>query len=102
MIRRPPRSTLFPYTTLFRSIVDASLSDGNNSSLVTFTFSEVPTGFTNADVTLVGGTLSTVTQDLTLDPTGKTYTATFTATDSFTAHGSTPVTLATRIHSAAY
>src|SRR3712207_7143063 len=25
MIRRPPRSTLFPYTTLFRSHVDASL-----------------------------------------------------------------------------
>src|SRR3712207_8224105 len=24
MIRRPPRSTLFPYTTLFRSIVDHS------------------------------------------------------------------------------
>src|SRR3989475_7985276 len=24
MIRRPPRSTLFPYTTLFRSLVDAS------------------------------------------------------------------------------
>src|SRR2546422_5880922 len=24
MIRRPPRSTLFPYTTLFRSIADAS------------------------------------------------------------------------------
>src|SRR2546425_5300991 len=24
MIRRPPRSTLFPYTTLFRSIIDAS------------------------------------------------------------------------------
>src|SRR2546429_5464814 len=23
MIRRPPRSTLFPYTTLFRSITDA-------------------------------------------------------------------------------
>src|SRR3712207_8154297 len=23
MIRRPPRSTLFPYTTLFRSFVDA-------------------------------------------------------------------------------
>src|SRR2546422_8516283 len=23
MIRRPPRSTLFPYTTLFRSIADA-------------------------------------------------------------------------------
>src|SRR2546422_10081974 len=24
MIRRPPRSTLFPYTTLFRSVEDAS------------------------------------------------------------------------------
>src|SRR3712207_6321969 len=33
MIRRPPRSTLFPYTTLFRSIVDEAamvqaLTDG--------------------------------------------------------------------------
>src|SRR3989442_7022933 len=26
MIRRPPRSTLFPYTTLFRSLVTAGLS----------------------------------------------------------------------------
>src|SRR6516225_884862 len=26
MIRRPPRSTLFPYTTLFRSICDALLA----------------------------------------------------------------------------
>src|SRR5687768_18095893 len=25
MIRRPPRSTLFPYTTLFRSVPDAAL-----------------------------------------------------------------------------
>src|SRR5256885_13212581 len=24
MIRRPPRSTLFPYTTLFRSVLDAT------------------------------------------------------------------------------
>src|SRR3712207_7747412 len=31
MIRRPPRSTLFPYTTLFRSILDggqAGLAEG--------------------------------------------------------------------------
>src|SRR2546422_4750867 len=27
MIRRPPRSTLFPYTTLFRSARDARLDD---------------------------------------------------------------------------
>src|SRR3989449_10723875 len=26
MIRRPPRSTLFPYTTLFRSVIDIGLS----------------------------------------------------------------------------
>src|SRR5256885_5579142 len=35
MIRRPPRSTLFPYTTLFRS---CSICRSNSS---------VPTGFTN-------------------------------------------------------
>src|SRR3712207_8347112 len=28
MIRRPPRSTLFPYTTLFRSLRDGKTSDG--------------------------------------------------------------------------
>src|SRR2546429_2575534 len=29
MIRRPPRSTLFPYTTLFRSRVDGPLLGGH-------------------------------------------------------------------------
>src|SRR3989442_7301269 len=28
MIRRPPRSTLFPYTTLFRSLVSGQLEPG--------------------------------------------------------------------------
>src|SRR5437899_7547317 len=28
MIRRPPRSTLFPYTTLFRSLIAAKQIDG--------------------------------------------------------------------------
>src|SRR5260370_20847930 len=28
MIRRPPRSTLFPYTTLFRSKIFATIHDG--------------------------------------------------------------------------
>src|SRR3712207_8935198 len=27
MIRRPPRSTLFPYTTLFRSLVDLGVAE---------------------------------------------------------------------------
>src|SRR2546430_11754734 len=31
MIRRPPRSTLFPYTTLFRSYLDNHLSVGPHS-----------------------------------------------------------------------
>src|SRR5256885_11857913 len=29
MIRRPPRSTLFPYTTLFRSAMDVQLGIGD-------------------------------------------------------------------------
>src|SRR2546427_4418803 len=29
MIRRPPRSTLFPYTTLFRSLVRVAQGDGH-------------------------------------------------------------------------
>src|SRR6202521_1381214 len=28
MIRRPPRSTLFPYTTLFRSVVKHAIDEG--------------------------------------------------------------------------
>src|ERR1043166_8573588 len=34
MIRRPPRSTLFPYTTLFRSKEDRRLADLTIQSLV--------------------------------------------------------------------
>src|SRR2546428_6487901 len=34
MIRRPPRSTLFPYTTLFRSIAQVAFPYRANGSLV--------------------------------------------------------------------
>src|SRR2546422_3605560 len=34
MIRRPPRSTLFPYTTLFRSPVIAALIAGRDAPLL--------------------------------------------------------------------
>src|SRR5256885_12319784 len=34
MIRRPPRSTLFPYTTLFRSPVEVQTAGGSISKLV--------------------------------------------------------------------
>src|SRR5260370_26226800 len=35
MIRRPPRSTLFPYTTLFRSQSLVFLSSGSSAQLMT-------------------------------------------------------------------
>src|SRR3712207_7744408 len=31
MIRRPPRSTLFPYTTLFRSVTDNTMNERDPS-----------------------------------------------------------------------
>src|SRR3712207_7375306 len=34
MIRRPPRSTLFPYTTLFRSRIDGLASDSDNEVIL--------------------------------------------------------------------
>src|SRR3712207_9505621 len=34
MIRRPPRSTLFPYTTLFRSFMNPSFADMTTPALV--------------------------------------------------------------------
>src|SRR5690349_24134523 len=40
MLRRPPRSTLFPYTTLFRSAVDGQgrvyVTDTGNKRIVVF------------------------------------------------------------------
>src|SRR3712207_7228548 len=36
MIRRPPRSTLFPYTTLFRSHVKAVLKNAPGNSSIRF------------------------------------------------------------------
>src|SRR5260221_3838994 len=32
MIRRPPRSTLFPYTTLFRSVSATTIVDGGTAT----------------------------------------------------------------------
>src|SRR5437667_7443495 len=43
MIRRPPRSTLFPYTTLFRSKGGADILTGNGG-VDTFGFADGDTG----------------------------------------------------------
>src|SRR5258708_15054442 len=37
MIRRPPRSTLFPYTTLFRSLIQAAVRGSSSQGLKPFT-----------------------------------------------------------------
>src|SRR3989440_188618 len=62
MIRRPPRSTLFPYTTLFRSdlnaVAGALTVDGSTVGNLT-TNSGTSTSF---GVTSVGGNLSTLAE----------------------------------------
>src|SRR3989454_5072793 len=42
MIRRPPRSTLFPYTTLFRSVVAMSLLGVGGLYTIVHAFAVVP------------------------------------------------------------
>ncbi|MEB5776029.1 Ig-like domain-containing protein [Aeromonas caviae] len=69
-------------------IVDAALNVADKVSSVTFTFSDVPVGFTAADLTVSGGTLSNLVQS-TSDP--KVWTATFTATEGFTGTASVAV-----------
>ena len=81
-----PSTRSIPTVTV--DIVDAALSDSDNSSVVTFTFSEAPVDFTAADITAVGGTVTGLT--VTADPL--VYTATFTATDGFSGTGSVSVT----------
>ncbi|WP_223556122.1 beta strand repeat-containing protein, partial [Pseudomonas sp. BF-R-01] len=65
----PPTATIV--------VADTTLSIGE-TSLVTITFSEAVTGFTNADLTIANGTLSAVSSS----DGGITWTATFTPTAS--------------------
>ncbi len=66
--------------TVVVAIAEPALSDGTASSLVTFTFSEAPVGFTEADLDVVGGTITGLAA--TVDPL--VWTAEFAATDGFT------------------
>ena len=72
--------------TVAVDIADANLNDGDNSSLVTFQFSEAVNGFDETDVTVSGGALSNFTK---VDD--DTYTATFTANDGLDGTGSVGV-----------
>src|SRR2546427_8860323 len=50
MIRRPPRSTLFPYTTLFRSLVGLTGGIATGKSTVSRLFEECGARLIDADV----------------------------------------------------
>nr|WP_322791186.1 Ig-like domain-containing protein [Pseudomonas cucumis] len=67
--------TVLPTATIV--VADNALNIGE-TSLVTITFSEAVTGFTNADLTIANGTLSSVTSS----DGGITWTATFTPTNA--------------------
>ncbi|MBP0948827.1 Ig-like domain-containing protein, partial [Pseudomonas alliivorans] len=69
--------TLQPTATIV--VADSALSVGE-TSLVTITFSEAVTGFTNADLTVANGTLSAVSSS----DGGITWTATYTPTNNIT------------------
>ncbi|MEN2388745.1 Ig-like domain-containing protein, partial [Comamonas sp. A7-5] len=69
--------TLRPTATLV--VADNNLRIGE-TSLVTITFSEAVTGFTNADLTVANGTLSNISSS----DGGITWTATFTPTSNIT------------------
>src|SRR2546422_8610899 len=54
MIRRPPRSTLFPYTTLFRSRYQGGANAGHtvHSSAGEFVLHQIPSGILQGAVCL--------------------------------------------------
>ncbi|WP_310810894.1 Ig-like domain-containing protein [Pseudomonas sp. N3-W] len=69
--------TVAPTATIV--VADSALNIGE-TSLVTITFSEAVSGFTNADLTIANGTLSAVSSS----DGGITWTATFTPTNAIT------------------
>ncbi|MFC7298174.1 Calx-beta domain-containing protein [Herminiimonas aquatilis] len=74
--------------TVVVNIVDSALNLADNVSDVTFTFSEVPVGFTSGDITVAGGTIS----GLTATGNPLVWTATFTATPGYNGTGTVTVT----------
>src|SRR3712207_9562340 len=56
MIRRPPRSTLFPYTTLFRSLLCRFYSKAENSSPCIFKYASAQKKLQNVSISRRCGT----------------------------------------------
>src|SRR2546429_5560753 len=55
MIRRPPRSTLFPYTTLFRSIMATSVANPSKFATTTVNVQAITVSIQNAVTELAAG-----------------------------------------------
>src|SRR5260370_39196751 len=83
MIRRPPRSTLFPYTTLFRS-KDAAGATSTATVAITITGQNDPPVAANVTGTVLEhGPATTVTASYTDPDTGDTHSFTIdTSTDT--------------------
>src|SRR2546426_843488 len=70
MIRRPPRSTLFPYTTLFRS-ADGTFSyshDGSETTTDSFTYKTCDNGTTGSPPVADPKCSATATSSIALTP----------------------------------
>src|SRR3712207_9274275 len=55
MIRRPPRSTLFPYTTLFRSVSSSRYDDGGAKSITHYRTIKRANGYSLMELDLETG-----------------------------------------------
>src|SRR5258706_15161828 len=92
MIRRPPRSTLFPYTTLFRSSsVQVAIRDGAGNYWGGATFNQGSIFYNATGGTVAAWTYSTATLAGQLTD-GHTYTVTARSTDAAGNTGTTPRT----------
>src|SRR5690349_24256828 len=94
MIRRPPRSTLFPYTTLFRSSSAQILKINNDDAAPTYSLSATPNPVTEAvgAKTTVTASLSAISGRETAI-TLNTANGTATSTNDYTALSGSLVTI---------
>src|SRR5687767_15534019 len=59
MLRRPPRSTLFPYTTLFRSVIENPLvSDAAGTSLIPYTGADAGSMTVGSELNKLAGNIA--------------------------------------------
>src|SRR2546430_8546692 len=83
MIRRPPRSTLFPYTTLFRSPTAGAFQSSSAAGEEAFVTKLNPTGAALVYSTYLGGTNSDVSLGIAVDSLGQAYVTGRTSSANF-------------------